>query len=240
MQSEIFSDSTVSLGDVAVCGGGRSIVVNMLGREGRASSGLWRMDADGSNLKRLGEGEEGFLPICSPEGKWVYYLDGKPNLIRWMRVPLEGGKAEVLPSAGVPGSPTFALSSISRDDGMLVTYGSVPDNATNSYKTKVAIIKSNSLEAPFRILDTDPRIALGNFRSPQFAPDGQAVAYAIGGENNANNLWLQPLDGKPGRQISHFPSEQIFGYGWSPDGKKLLVWRGHTESDVVLLRDTSK
>ena len=27
---------------------------------------------------------------------------------------------------------------------------------------------------------------------------------------------------------------------FGPDGKKLLVWRGHSESDVVLLRDTSK
>ena len=237
-QTEIFSDSTASLGRAAVCEDGRSIVVNMLGREGRESLSLWRVDVDGSNLKRLTEGEDDFLPICSPGGKWVYYFDGKAN--RWMRVPLEGGKTEVLPSAGVPGSGTFVLSSISRDDRMLVTPGMVQDNATKGIKVRMAIIKSNSLDAPFLVLDTDPRIVLGNFRSPQFSPDGQAVAYVIGGENNANNLWLQPLDGKPGRQISHFLSEQIFGFGWSPDGKRLLVWRGHTESDVVLLRDTAQ
>jgi hypothetical protein len=55
-----------------------------------------------------------------------------------------------------------------------------------------------------------------------------------------DNLWLQPLNGKPGRQITQFQSDQIPGFGWSPDGKKLLIGRGHTESDVVLLRDTSK
>lgn len=48
------------------------------------------------------------------------------------------------------------------------------------------------------------------------------------------------LTGSIGRQITHFSSEQIYGFGWSPDGKKLLVARGHTESDVILLRDTSK
>jgi hypothetical protein len=32
--------------------------------------------------------------------------------------------------------------------------------------------------------------------------------------------------------------KDFYGFGWSPDGKKLLVSRGHIESDVVLLRDT--
>ena len=237
-QTELFSDSNASLGAAAVCGGGRSIVVIMRGREGRASANLWRMDADGSNLKRLTEGENDVLPVCSTEGKWVYYTNRKAN--RWMRVPLEGGKSEVLPSTGVPGSAPFPLASISRDDRVLVAYGSVPDSATNGYKNRLAVIKTNSMDAPFRILDADSRIVILDSGFPQFGPDGLAVVYAIRGENNEYNLWWQPLDGKPGRQISHFLSEQIFGFDWSPDGKKLLVWRGHSESDVVLLRDTSK
>src|SRR6267143_1902762 len=77
-QTELFSDSNASLGAAAVCGGGRSIVVIMRGREGRASANLWRMDADGSNLKRLTEGEKDVLPVCSTEGKWVYYTNRKP------------------------------------------------------------------------------------------------------------------------------------------------------------------
>jgi len=51
---------------------------------------------------------------------------------------------------------------------------------------------------------------------------------------------LQPLDGKPGRQLTQFHSDSIFGFAWSPDRKKLLIPRGHVESDVILLRDTSK
>jgi hypothetical protein len=59
----------------------------MSGREGRVSSNLWRMDADGSNFKRLTDGEDDGLPVCSPIGKWVYYLDAKAS--RRMRVPLD-------------------------------------------------------------------------------------------------------------------------------------------------------
>jgi Tol biopolymer transport system component len=74
----------------------------------------------------------------------------------------------------------------------------------------------------------------------QFTPDGAAVAYVIRADNNVDNVWEQPLDGKPGRQVTHFTSEQIYSFKYSPDGKRLLVERGHVESDVVLLRDTSK
>jgi eukaryotic-like serine/threonine-protein kinase len=237
-QTEIFSDSKASLGPAQVCGGGRSVVVSTGGREGHASVNLWRMDADGSNLKRLTDGEDDIFPICSPAGKWVYYFDAKAT--QWGRVPLEGGKAEVLRSEGVTGSATFPLSGISRDDGMVVEYGAVADAATSTYKDRFAVIKTNSLEVPFQILDADTRLTLTNIRAPQFTPDGRAMVYVIRGENNESNLWQQPLDGKAGKQITHFPGEEVYGFEWSPDGKKLMVWRGHTESDVVLLRDTTK
>jgi len=49
---------------------------------------------------------------------------------------------------------------------------------------------------------------------------------------------LQPLDGSPGRQITQFQNDAIQFFLYSPDGKSLGVMRTHTESDVVLLRDT--
>src|SRR5215472_13706099 len=68
-QTELFSDSASSMDTAAVCGGGRLIVVGMRGHEGRESANLWRMDTDGSNLKRLTEGEEDVFPSCSQAGK---------------------------------------------------------------------------------------------------------------------------------------------------------------------------
>ena len=133
----------------------------------------------------------------------------------------------------------FPLQAISRDGRFLAAFASVPDPATNTYKHKWAILDTDALSTPPRILDVDPRIVTTG-GPPGFTPDGLALVYVISSENNVGNLWLQPLDGRPGRQITQFSSELMTGFGWSPDGKKLGVVRGHVESDVVMLRDTSK
>lgn len=71
-----------------------------------------------------------------------------------------------------------------------------------------------------------------------FTPDGKAVAYPVRG-NGVDNLLVQPLSGSSaGRQITAFDSEQIRSFRWSPDGSSLAILRGHSESDVVLLRES--
>ena len=69
--------------------------------------------------------------------------------------------------------------------------------------------------------------------------DGKAVVYPAR-ENGVDNLWLQPLDGSKGRYITDFKAERIYDFHWSFDGKQLALVRGHTDSDVVLIRDTQQ
>ena len=54
----------------------------------------------------------------------------------------------------------------------------------------------------------------------RFSRDGKAVVYPIR-ENGVDNLWLQPLDGSKGKQITDFTSEHIYDFHWSFDGKQL-------------------
>lgn len=150
---------------------------------------------------------------------------------------MEGGKTEALPVSGVPGAPVFPPADISRDERRLSTFITAHEEAT---KDRIALMDIADLKAPFRLVEIDPRIVANGVAAGEFTPDGAALVYVIRGENNADNLWLQPLDGKAGRQLTHFNGEQIFSYTYSPDGKRLLIERGHLESDVVLLRDTSR
>jgi hypothetical protein len=64
----------------------------------------------------------------------------------------------------------------------------------------------------------------------------KAVVYAIR-ENGADNLWVQPLDGSRGHQITNFPADVIQAFQYSLDRKMLGVMRTSFESDIVLLHD---
>jgi len=51
-----------------------------------------------------------------------------------MPVALEGGTSEALPPAAVPGSGNReAYGAVSRDDNMLMVFGTVVDKATNTF-----------------------------------------------------------------------------------------------------------
>jgi len=97
---------------------------------------------------------------------------------------------------------------------------------------KIAFLDLESLTSP-RLVDANPHLSGG----VQFTPDGKGIAYPVR-ENGVDNVWVQALDGSAGHPITHFDSEQIDSFHWSPDGKSLALLRGHSESDVVLLQQS--
>jgi hypothetical protein len=40
--------------------------------------------------------------------------------------------------------------------------------------------------------------------------------------------------------VTNFKSEEITNFAWSPDGKILALVRGHTNSDVILIREAKE
>ena len=65
-----------------------------------------------------------------------------------------------------------------------------------------------------------------------WVPDGRSVAYADDG-----NVWVQPLDGGPPRQLTRFTDRRPIGdFQWSRDGKRLAVTRSTETNDIVLLK----
>jgi Tol biopolymer transport system component len=161
----------------------------------------------------------------------------------WLGIPLDANPSRrrncrADQTRSNPKWGVFGISDVSRDDQRFVSY-STHAEANNTYSQQLGTFNAAQPDTPALSLDPDSRL---NFSSNgiRFIPDGQAVAYAITDDKNVDNLWLQPLDGKPGRQITQFHSDSIFGFAWSPDQKKIQIPRGHVESDVILLRDSSK
>ncbi len=198
------------------------LVFSMLARGDAKRQRIWRMDAGGGNLKQLSSGQDDLYAVCSPDGKWVYYLDR--NNARLTRVPLEGGKPERLSD-----SPEYGPVDIS-PDGKLAAFAASGD----SPKKRLALVP---VESPQNTKLLEFQRLVQSLGAARFTPEGKAVVYALADQDSAN-LWLQPLDGSPGKQLTDFKSEQIFDFHWSFDGSKLGMVRGHTDSYVVLLEES--
>ena len=229
--TQLLGDPHALISAPSACGSGY-LVFSWYFHEVANSVTIWRVNADGSNAVRLTSGKRDFYPVCSPDLKWVYYHDLPARQIR--RIPLDGsGKSEAVPGSGdFRGIIRVRDMEISADGKSLAYLVGLLNAETQEATEKVAVLNLGSPTSP-RLLDA-PHISGG----VQFKPDGKAVTYPIR-KNGVDNLWVQPLDGSAGHQITNFKSDQIASFHWSPDGKNLGLVRFHSESDVVLLQETN-
>jgi len=223
-EAVLLSDAQHFSDQVTTCAGGKYFVFRSAGRSAKVSMNLWRMDSNGTNLKQLTFGPNESEPECSREGQSVVYVDrGDNHAIK--RVSIEGGEPETLVKEGLggwrlsPDGKTIVSMEVRELDHRLVLrFDSIEDKKTNYH-------------------DLDQRA------SPAvpvaYAPDPKAVVYVVR-DKGVDNLWEQPLDNSPPRQLTHFTSERIERFCFSPDGTKVAIERGHVDSDAVLLRDTGK
>jgi serine/threonine protein kinase len=241
--SELISDPNAAVVNLRRCS--NSYLVNWAFHAGKDGMAIWRVNPDGSNPEEIGKGNSNTSPACSPDHKWVYYLD---TLLTWMRVPADGsGPPEVIAGTSIPHMYEY-LGNIdfSPDGRRLMVVAMTEDQGTRATRMNLVLVSLDATSGSTqKVIDPDPRMSAGMMAStiytggPKFSPDGKAIAYDIL-EKGIGNLWLQPLDGSPGRQITNFTSGTINSFRWSPDGKSLGVTRTHDTSDVVVLRETNE
>jgi len=226
--SQVVSDPAANILSPSACG--QFIVFPWAFHDGN-SVGIWRVKADGSNPVKLADERFDTFPVCSAHSSWVYYWPGVKQLAR---VSLDGsGKPEPIPGSSVEGAFLAGRGIGISPDGKTLAYVVALTNVAGPTSAdKIALLDLATLRSP-RMFDANPRISKG----VEFIADGKSVAYPVK-ENGVDNIWVQPVEGTPGHQITHFTSEQILSFHWSPDGKKLGILRGHTDSDVVLLQES--
>jgi Tol biopolymer transport system component len=183
---------------------------------------LWRMDASGANIKQLTFGSNETDPQCSQDPNWVVYVDhGDNHAVK--RISLEGGQPETLLKEAT------TVWTLSPEGKRLVSM----EVRELDHKLTLTLYSIDDKKASYRDLDQRASWPLA------FAPDAKAVVYVVR-EKGVDNLWEQPLDDSPPRQLTHFAAEQIQAFRFSLDGSKIAIERGHLESDAILLRDTSR
>jgi Tol biopolymer transport system component len=138
------------------------------------------------------------------------------------KVPIEGGN----PVRVLAAKEDVVFPAVSLDGKMLAYYYG---DASASPKVGVAILslETGSVQKRFDIPFEEP---------VHWSADGHSILY-IKTDGGVSNLWGQPVAGGPPTQVTHFNDETIGGFSLSPDGKWLLMSRGRSSSDVVLIRD---
>ncbi len=207
-------------GAPSACGAGGTIVFV---RFQNGSQNIWRMDANG-NSRQLSSNKFEFSPVCSQDGKWVFFLK-QAETNKLIKIPLDGGAEQIVSDA--PNRGMFDVS----PDAKLAAFPTL--HHAGEHKEMLEVVETDGGKVVKQMEFERPR-----FGALHFSRDGKGVVYPVR-ENGVDNLWMQMLDGSKGKRLTNFSSERIFDFHWSFDGKQLALVRGHTDADVVLIRDAS-
>ncbi|HKS76849.1 MAG TPA: protein kinase [Terriglobales bacterium] len=205
-------------------------LVFIAGAESKIEAHIFRADGDGGNIKELTSGKFDYMPACSGDSKTVLYEDADTKV---RKVAIEGGTSQQFQDYA-----SFARITTTTDGKL----AAIVTNRVGDTKEKLGLLALDSSQ-PIRFLDFEkPRVEYADFLGDGpvlFKRDGTGIIYPIR-DGQTDNLWLQHLDGSPGKQLTDFKSEFIRDFDYSYDSKQLAVIRGHRESDVVLIRDSGQ
>jgi eukaryotic-like serine/threonine-protein kinase len=171
--------------------------------------GLWSVNLDGQNRKRLVSGNV-FSPVVSRDGRFVAFLSNRLGPLSPWVVPIDGGQ------------PTQVTTTFATEGSLDIS----PDSKSIVFTSPMPGVVTCDLPS----CTTIKTIARGGRR--RWAPDGGGWTYV-----NAQNVWLQPVDGSMPKPLTQFTDGRaIADWAWSYDGKRLAVSRISTSNDIVLFR----
>lgn len=203
----------------AVSPDGRYVVFNSM-RRGFPS--LWRMDIDGGNLKQLTDQQEDYRPEISPDSRWIVFTSWRTGRQTLWKISIDGGQPVQI-------SDLFVNTvTISPDGKSLACFWR--DEKPNSPLRLVLLPFEGG--TPTKVIDMPPTSG----GKPLWLADGRSIG-VYDSRSGTPNLWSQPLDGGPMKQITDFKPEGLWGIDWSADGKFVAQSRGVGTSDVILISD---
>jgi eukaryotic-like serine/threonine-protein kinase len=187
-----------------------------------AAQNLWKMNLDNGDRAQLTNGGFDLRPDISPDGRWVVYMSVIKDSPTLWKTSIDGGGAAIRLSDKIASVPRVS------PDGRFIAcfYRAQVDTYS-----KFAVLPFDGGE-PFKVFDRSPTTFVE--AGIRWTPDGRALSF-IDNRDGVSNVWLQPLDGSPPKQLTNFTSETIFRFAWSPDGKMIVAERGTETGDIVLI-----
>jgi eukaryotic-like serine/threonine-protein kinase len=224
------SPSAESPGWLSGCGDGRHFVFSSRGSGG--GSTVWRADIDGTNVTQLSTDKIDVQPTCSPDGKFVVYVNVLDPVNRLMRMGIDGGAATEISKVEAE-SPTIS------PDGSSVAVAYTPDPSKTTKLLAIIGLNGGEIQSTY---DLPQDVALNGDGGQKLAwtKDGRAVLYPVN-KDGVISLWAQPVSSTgakavPAKQLMSLGPDFKWGaYALSPDGKKIIYANGHLVTDAVLI-----
>jgi TolB protein len=183
---------------------------------------LWRIDIDGKHPLELSRGKDAQATFTA-DGQSIIFRSVNTEGSSLVRLSIDGGEPQRVTNR-------IAFDPNVSPDGKTLACAFRPEPAAT---TKIALLPIDGGEPKFI---SDLPACYGRLR---WAPDGSGIAYAARQEG-IGNIWIQPLDGSPAKQLTHWGINPIFSFAWSRDGKWLAYASGSVTSDVVVITDQKR
>ena len=226
---KLFADAGYPVAPV-LSSDGKTIVFNL---QKDRSSRIWKMNADGTNAVALTDDDPtfgDFNPSITADGSTVIFQRSMTSgdKVMFMSVPINGGKPELFYTDDTWNVFGPKLS----PDGKRIAFSTYNVN-TWEKKLRIATIEGNK----FGTVERDLEYNLIN--QIAWAPDSSSLVI-VSSKSGMQNIWRMPIDGSPDKQITDFKSGRILNFTFVPNGKDLLVARGNTNNDLILVRDVDR
>jgi hypothetical protein len=186
------------------------------------------MGVDGGNPLQLTRGAWSVHPASSADSRFVNYacfrnwspaIWGKPTL--WL-TPIDGGE----PVAVIGDAVSFPQIS---PDGQKIACSYYPGPNPEYSARPLAVFRA----ADGHLLRVFNDVSLAN-AGAAWTPDGKALIYPVT-THGVDNLWRAPLASRAAEPVTHFQTENLFDYAFSPDFKSIAMARGREATDLVLI-----
>lgn len=183
-----------------------------------------RIDIGGGNPLVLTKALGADNAHISPDGRWVIYsafVDGLPKIVR---VAIEGGEERVV-TESLATEPRY-----SNDGSRFACF--MLDEKTAQW-TKLAIVPTDG-GPPVAEFPAPPET--NSSRGPVWTPDDKSITVVVD-SGEKQNLWIQPADGGPARQMTNFDSPGIARREFSRDGKRIAIVRAEGVGNAIMITD---
>ncbi|HEY6216577.1 MAG TPA: protein kinase [Pyrinomonadaceae bacterium] len=181
---------------------------------------IWRINADdGSDATQLTFTDGNFYPSCSPDNQWIAYDSIANSEVNVWKVPMNGGEP-------VKVCDKYRMPVFSPDSQFLACRSNIESDSRD-----VAIFSAEG-GPPLRHI----AIPVQDWQRIQWLSNGHELSF-IEYKDGYSNIWSYDLDTGESKQLTHFNSDRIYAYAWSPDFKQIACQRGTNISDVTMISD---